>query len=175
MAFDPGPVFVLLVSNAEGFCKCSITRGLFWRMGESGELTSSFWRWLDILDLSQPPAQPSPGSLRDSGGGGAPRALCRITISLALRWRSSMSSRSSLTCWQIRILTCWQCRSPSWRWVWPKPVPQPGHQPIRWLRLRLSYRLQAWIAALLFAFGIAISWFGLSSLSLRLTALGWGA
>ncbi len=53
-----GPVFVLLVSNAEGFLHVLHTRGLFWRVNDAGELTSSFWRWLDILDLNQPPAQP---------------------------------------------------------------------------------------------------------------------
>ena len=47
------PLFLLIVSNAEGFLEILHRLGLFW----SGN-TSSFWTWLDIRDLSQPPAQP---------------------------------------------------------------------------------------------------------------------
>ena len=48
----------------------------------------------------------------------------------------------------------------------------PASSPIRWLRTRISYRAQAWIAALLFVSGIVCAWFGLSTLSLRLAVLG---
>jgi len=44
------PLFLLIISNAEGFLEVLHKRGLFW----SGN-TSSFWTWLDIKDLSQPP------------------------------------------------------------------------------------------------------------------------
>ena len=47
------PLFLLIVSNAEGFLEVLHRRGLFW----SGN-TSAFWTWLDIKDLSLPPAQP---------------------------------------------------------------------------------------------------------------------
>jgi YYY domain-containing protein len=53
------PLFLLLVSNAEGFLEVLHRLGLFW----SGN-TSAFWTWLDIKDLSQPPA-PTPGWLPD--------------------------------------------------------------------------------------------------------------
>jgi len=53
-----GPLFLLAFSNFEGFLHSLHNRGLFWRMNEAGELTSSFGRWLDILDLNTPPAQP---------------------------------------------------------------------------------------------------------------------
>jgi len=53
-----GPIFTLLVSNFEGILHVFHTRGLFWRWDETGQLTSSFWSWLDIKDLSQPPATP---------------------------------------------------------------------------------------------------------------------
>ena len=53
-----GPIFTLIVSNFEGILHVFHTRGLFWRLDETGQLTSSFWSWLDIKDLSQPPATP---------------------------------------------------------------------------------------------------------------------
>lgn len=53
-----GPLFLLLVSNLEGFLHVLHTRGLFWMQNSDGTLTSSFWNWLGILDLNQPPAQP---------------------------------------------------------------------------------------------------------------------
>lgn len=54
-----GPLFLLVVSNLEGFLHSLHTRGLFWSRDSSGELSSSFWRWLDIKDLNLPPAEPS--------------------------------------------------------------------------------------------------------------------
>jgi YYY domain-containing protein len=39
------PLFLLIVSNIEGFLEVLHTRGLFWREG------SNFWTWLDIPDL----------------------------------------------------------------------------------------------------------------------------
>ncbi len=53
-----GPIFTLIMSNFEGILHVFHTRGLFWRSDETGQLTSSFWSWLDIKDLSQPPALP---------------------------------------------------------------------------------------------------------------------
>ena len=53
-----GPLFVLLVSNVEGFLEVLHARGLFWRQGAAGQLVSGFWRWLDLRELSQPPTLP---------------------------------------------------------------------------------------------------------------------
>jgi YYY domain-containing protein len=53
-----GPLFLLLVSNLEGFLHVLHSRGLFWRPGPGGALTSAFWSWLGILDLNQPPEPP---------------------------------------------------------------------------------------------------------------------
>jgi YYY domain-containing protein len=47
------PLFLLIVSNAEGFLEVLHRRGLCW----SGN-RSNFWTWLDIKDLNLPPAQP---------------------------------------------------------------------------------------------------------------------
>ncbi|MES0359506.1 MAG: DUF2298 domain-containing protein [Anaerolineales bacterium] len=53
-----GPVFILIVSNLEGFLEVLHARGLFWKPDETGQLTSDFWRWLDMKELSLPPSQP---------------------------------------------------------------------------------------------------------------------
>ncbi len=53
-----GPVFILIVSNLEGFLEVLHARGLFWKPDETGQLTSEFWRWLDMKELSLPPSQP---------------------------------------------------------------------------------------------------------------------
>jgi YYY domain-containing protein len=45
------PIFLLLVSNAEGFLEVLHQRGLFWRDG------ANFWTWLDIPELREAPAQ----------------------------------------------------------------------------------------------------------------------
>jgi len=44
-----GPLFLLLISNAEGFLEVLHARGLFWKEG------TNFWTWLDILELKDPP------------------------------------------------------------------------------------------------------------------------
>ena len=43
------PLFLLIVSNVEGFLEVLHTRGLFWRDG------SNFWTWLDIPELRDAP------------------------------------------------------------------------------------------------------------------------
>jgi YYY domain-containing protein len=53
-----GPLFLLIVSNLEGFLHSLHTRGLFWSKDIAGALTSNFWRWLDIKDLNIPPTEP---------------------------------------------------------------------------------------------------------------------
>ncbi len=46
------PLFLLVVSNLEGFLEVLHSLGLFW----SG--TQNFWTWLGIQDINQPPTQP---------------------------------------------------------------------------------------------------------------------
>jgi hypothetical protein len=56
------PVF-LLIGNAEGFLEMLHARGLFW---DANLTVSRFWQWLDIQDLTNPPALPlslNPGRL----------------------------------------------------------------------------------------------------------------
>jgi len=51
------PLFLLLVSNLEGFLEMLHARGLFWQPG-SGGYQSSFWKWLNILEINNPPSLP---------------------------------------------------------------------------------------------------------------------
>jgi len=53
-----GPVFILIVSNLEGFLEVLHARGVFWQQSEGGQLSSTFWSWLDMQELSLPPVQP---------------------------------------------------------------------------------------------------------------------
>ncbi len=53
-----GPLFLLLVSNLEGFLEVLHQRGLFWTFQPDGSASSTFWSWLDMKDLSQPPNLP---------------------------------------------------------------------------------------------------------------------
>jgi len=62
-----GPLFMLLMSNSEGFLEVLHARGAFWSEEPSGELSSPFWEWLDIKDLKKAP------NLSDSGS--SPRYL----------------------------------------------------------------------------------------------------
>ena len=50
-----GPMFVLVTGNLEAFLDVLHSRYAFWRYAASGELTSAFWRWLDIKQLVEPP------------------------------------------------------------------------------------------------------------------------
>jgi uncharacterized membrane protein len=53
-----GPVFILIISNLEGFLEVLHARGIFWQQGEGGQLSSPFWSWLDLKELSLPPTEP---------------------------------------------------------------------------------------------------------------------
>ncbi len=58
-----GPLFLLLVSNLEGFLEVLHRRGLFWPSASQPSTfdlrpSTNFWTWLDIKDLTHPPSQP---------------------------------------------------------------------------------------------------------------------
>ncbi|MGB8252167.1 MAG: DUF2298 domain-containing protein, partial [Anaerolineaceae bacterium] len=53
-----GPLFLLIVSNLEGFLEILHARGLFWKQLSDGSWVSPFWKWLDILDLTDQPHLP---------------------------------------------------------------------------------------------------------------------
>jgi YYY domain-containing protein len=52
-----GPVFVLLMGNLEGILAMLHDKGIFWTQ-TGGVYQSGFWKWLGVLDLSDPPIQP---------------------------------------------------------------------------------------------------------------------
>ena len=53
-----GPLFLLIVSNLEGFLHTLHSRGIFWVKDANGVYASGFWTWLDIKDLNLPPVEP---------------------------------------------------------------------------------------------------------------------
>ncbi|NMB88441.1 MAG: hypothetical protein GYA17_08780, partial [Chloroflexi bacterium] len=53
-----GPFSILILSNIEGFLEVLHSGGLFWRQAPDGSWVSSFWNWLGILELNQPPTPP---------------------------------------------------------------------------------------------------------------------
>jgi len=55
-----GPFFTLILSNWEGFLHYLHSKGLFWS-GLPDQASSSFWNWLDIQNLVNPPSGDSFG------------------------------------------------------------------------------------------------------------------
>ena len=168
-----GPVFVLLVSNAEGFLQVLHTRGLFWRTDASGQLVSPFWKWLDILDLNQPPAQPfswiptrfwwwwrASRVIQDYDFSGGPREIINefpVFSYLLADLHPHVLAMPFAFLGMALALNLFLSVHP---------------ERLGWLRWRLSFRGQAWLAALSVAAGIVCLWLGLSDLSLRMTVVG---
>ena len=51
-----GPLFLLFVSNLEAFLEVLHGGELFWKWDSNGTATSTFWSWLGIRELSNPPS-----------------------------------------------------------------------------------------------------------------------
>jgi YYY domain-containing protein len=51
------PVFILLMGNLEGILAMLHDKGIFWTQ-VGGAYQSGFWKWLGVLDLSDPPILP---------------------------------------------------------------------------------------------------------------------
>ena len=52
------PLFILIISNSEGFLELIHSLGFFWPSGSAGVAESSFWSWLDIRELVDAPPLP---------------------------------------------------------------------------------------------------------------------
>jgi YYY domain-containing protein len=52
------PLFLLLVSNFGALLEVLHRNGIFWQRDASGQLTSGFWKWLDVKELNMPPMEP---------------------------------------------------------------------------------------------------------------------
>jgi len=63
-----GPLFLLLISNLEGFLEMLHARGVFWKQATDGTWQSSFWKWLDILELNRAPSAPFTWTPNRMGG-----------------------------------------------------------------------------------------------------------
>jgi len=50
-----GPLFVLISGNIEGFLEFLHARHILWRQEAGGAMVSSFWKWLDLKNLVDPP------------------------------------------------------------------------------------------------------------------------
>lgn len=50
-----GPLFVVISGNLEGFLDSLHSRQLFWTVGPDGTLVSSFWRFIGLKSLIDPP------------------------------------------------------------------------------------------------------------------------
>lgn len=55
------PLFLLLLSNLGGLLEVMHAGGVFWQTDDTGALSSSFWKWLDIKNLDEPPQFPYDG------------------------------------------------------------------------------------------------------------------
>ncbi len=62
------PLFILLVGNANGLLEVLHAGGVFWEKQDGGQMTSTFWRWMDIQELNQPPSQPLDFTPKRVGG-----------------------------------------------------------------------------------------------------------
>lgn len=52
------PLFLLLISNFGALLEFLHRNGIFWQRNASGQLTSGFWKWLDVKELNMPPMEP---------------------------------------------------------------------------------------------------------------------
>lgn len=168
-----GPVFLLLVGNLEGFLHVLHTRGLFWRVTAAGEQVSAFWRWLDILDLNQPPVQP----------------YSWIPSGWWWWWRASRVLQDYDFAGKTReIIDEFPAFSYLLADLHPHVLAMPfaflgmgfvlnlvlggaeGRLP--WTQQRVKNRSLAWIGIGTFLFGFVLAWMGLSGVSLRLSLIG---
>ena len=52
------PLFILCISNANGLLEVLHSSGFLWEKQAGGNSQSGFWSWLDIQELTTPPAEP---------------------------------------------------------------------------------------------------------------------
>jgi uncharacterized membrane protein len=163
-----GPLFILLVSNAEGFLEVLHARGVF---------PASFWKWLDIMDINQPPVAPFSWLPRLFGTGNW------------WWWRASRVVQDYDFLHNPKeIIDEFPFFSYLLADLHPHVLAMPfaflamtlalniflggGRSLFNRLHLRLEIRWLAWIALILVLAGLAFLWVGLGSLSLKLSLLG---
>jgi len=163
-----GPLFILLVSNAEGFLEVLHARGIF---------PASFWRWLGIMDINQPPAAPFSWLPRLFGTGNW------------WWWRASRVIQDYDFLHNPKeIIDEFPFFSYLLADLHPHVLAMPfaflamtlalsiflggGRSLFNRLHLRLDVRWLAWSALILILGGLAFLWVGLGNLSLKLSLIG---
>ena len=168
-----GPFFLLIVSNLEGFFHMLHNRGFFWRMNDSGELTSKFWAWLDINDLNVPPTG----------------ELSWVPSRFWWWWRASRVVQDyDLTGNPKEIIDEFPFFSYLLADLHPHVLVMPfallamtlslnlllgsSRGQLKWFQLRVNLRTIMWAAVLAVLLGIALLWAGINSLSMIKTGAG---
>lgn len=161
-----GPIFILLMSNVEGLLEVLHSRGIF---------PASFWVWLDIQDINLPPAEPYHWLPRLFGSGNwwwwrASRVLQDFDL--------ANNSKEIIDEFPVFSFVLGDLH--------PHVLVIPfaflamalalNHilSPVytQWLRMRIEYRVQAWLSIFITLLGIICLWIGLGSLRISLALLG---
>ena len=168
-----GPLYILVLSNLEGFLQVLHNGGMFWQRDASGQLVSPFWKWLDITNLNQPPEQP----------------FSWIPTRFWWWWRASRVIQDYDFSGNLKeIINEFPFFSYLLADSHPHVLAMPfaflgmalalniflggGRGRLGWLQRRFNLQTLAWVSTLAFCFGIALQILALSPLSLKLLALG---
>lgn len=168
-----GPIFVLLMGNLEGFMEVLHAKGLFWSIDKAGGLTSPFWQWLDMQELSLPPAQP----------------FSWMPTRYLWWWRASRVVQDYDFLGNFKeVIDEFPAFSYLLADLHPHVLAMPfaflamalahnlfmggGRGRFDWLQKSLNVRTLAWASVLMVAGGLVLLWSGVNSLSLRFILLG---
>ncbi|NTV35655.1 MAG: hypothetical protein HGA53_01750 [Anaerolineaceae bacterium] len=61
------PMFILVIGNSEGFLEVLYAGGVGWQQQADGSVQSSLWKWLDLKELTEAPAQPYDFQIKRGG------------------------------------------------------------------------------------------------------------
>lgn len=167
------PVFTLLMGNLEGFLEVLHAGGLFGRFDANGNWVAPFWKWLDMVELTSPPAQP----------------LLWTPSRYLWWWRASRVVRDyNLQHVMQEVIDEFPAFSFLLGDLHPHVLAMPfaflgmalafnlflggGKGKMSWLKLSLPVRLLSWAATFMAAAGIALLWYSRQDLNLKLFALG---
>jgi len=163
------PVFTLLMGNLEGFLEVLHARGFFGRFDANGNWIAPFWKWLDMVELTSPPAQP----------------LSWTPTRYLWWWRASRVVRDyDLQNRMQEIIDEFPAFSYLLGDLHPHVLAMPfaflgmalafnlflggGKGKLKALHISLPVRWLSWAATFMAAVGIVLLWYGKLSLSLKL-------